>query len=64
MLPQGIVVAVYYKCRSNEVMSCNASPGYCCCCWSMSLMLKCCSNEVQMKLSYNVSPGYRCCCIL
>ena len=28
MLPQGIVVAVYYKCRSNEVMSCNASPGY------------------------------------
>ena len=40
----GIVVAVYYKCRSNEVMSCNVSP-----------------NEV---MSCNVSPGYRCCCIL
>ena len=45
MFPQGIVVAVYYKCRSNEVMSCNVyykfpnevmscnvSPGYRCCC--------------------------------
>ena len=24
MLPPGIIVAVYYKCRSNEVMTCNA----------------------------------------
>ena len=56
MFPQGIVVAVYYKCRSNEVMSCNVSPGI-----VVAVYYKCRSNEV---MSYNVSPGYRCCCIL